>query len=255
MAHPKPWNNHSLSGNQANACALCHGATFGGGNGPACMECHVQLVAGALPALSQCISCHGKPPAGTTTPDRAGSHGAHAVLQELSGTCSPCHSGGGFGSVVHRSFSNHTAARVVLIPAYNAKSGSAKFTRGTMRCENVSCHGGQTTPPWGTTLNVTTACLACHGAGTVQYNGYFSGQHDFHLSIGLFCTDCHDMSGQALPSHFSNLSSPALNQPAAATLRGYLNYTKTAPSPSCLITTAPPPGTVFTACHSSQKTW
>lgn len=254
MAHPKPWNSHATSGNQANACALCHGATFGGGNGPACKECHVKLVAGELPVLSQCISCHGKPPTGTAAPDRAGSHPAHAALPELAGNCPACHNGGGYGSSVHQAFNNHTAARVSLMPTYNAKSGVAKFVRGGMSCTNTRCHGGQTTPAWGSSLNVASECLKCHTAGTGQYNGYFSGQHDFHLTLGLFCTDCHDMTGQTVPSHFSNLSSAAFNQQPAATMRSYLNYNKSS-SPTCLITTAPPPGTVFTACHSSLRTW
>jgi predicted CxxxxCH...CXXCH cytochrome family protein len=254
MAHPKPWNTHGLSGNQANACALCHGATFGGGNGPACKDCHVQLVAGELPVRLQCVSCHGKPPAGTAAPNRAGSHGAHAALPELAGNCAACHKGGGYGSSIHLSFSNHTAARVSFSQAYSAKSGAATFVRATMSCENVRCHGGQTTPAWGSSLDPASECLKCHAPGTGQYNGYFSGQHTFHLTLGLFCTDCHSMASQTVPSHFSNLSSSALNQPAAATIRSYINYTKSTQA-TCLITTAPPPGSTFTACHSGLRTW
>lgn len=254
MAHPKPWNNHGLAGNQANACALCHGATFGGGNGPACKECHIQLVAGELPVPLQCVSCHNKPPSGSAVPNRAGSHATHAALPELTGNCAACHNGGGYGSSVHQSFGNHTAARVSFIQAYNAKSGVATFDRKTGSCANVRCHGGQTTPVWGGSLNSLTDCLKCHTPGTGQYNGYVSGQHTFHLTLGLFCTDCHTMDNQTPPAHFSNLSSPTLNQPAAATMRSYLNYTKSTQA-TCLITTAPPPGSVFTACHSGLRTW
>lgn len=255
MAHPKPWNNHGTAGNQANACALCHGILYGGGSGPACRNCHSLLATGTLPTLGQCSSCHGSPPSGSTPPNTAGSHAAHAALPELQGNCGACHSGGGYGTPVHYSFSNHTAARVSFQRSYDAKSGAAAFNRTGKNCTNVKCHGGQTTQAWGTTMNPGTECLKCHAPGTTQYNGYFSGKHDFHRSLGLFCTDCHDMSGQSLPNHFSNLSSAAFNQSPSRTIRGYLNYNGTTQPPTCFITTAPPAGTQFTACHSDRRSW
>jgi predicted CxxxxCH...CXXCH cytochrome family protein len=254
-AHPKPWKNHPLAGNQANACSLCHGATFGGGNGPACKNCHAMLVAGQPPISGQCISCHGNPPAGTAIPDIAGSHAAHAALPELGHNCNACHNGGGADSAIHTSFSNHTVARVSFLPAFNAKSGSAAFAINSKSCANVKCHGGQATPAWGATLDSTTECLKCHTAGASQYNGYISGKHNFHLNLGLFCTDCHDMTRQTAPNHFSNLSSAVFNQPAANTIRSYINYNRALQPPTCFITSAPPPGTQFTACHSSLRSW
>lgn len=255
MAHPKPWNTHGSSGNQANACALCHGATFGGGSGPACSNCHKLLVAGKLPTPGQCISCHGNPPAGASVPNIGGSHAAHAALPELNNNCQPCHNGGGYNSAIHFAFSNHTAARVSFLQSYNAKSGQAQFNRASGTCANVRCHGGQLTPAWGTVFNAASDCLKCHSAGTAQFNGYFSGKHDLHLTLGLFCTDCHDMTNKTAPYHFSNLSSAALNQPAANTIRSYINYNRTVQPPTCFITSAPPPGTQFTGCHSGQKSW
>jgi predicted CxxxxCH...CXXCH cytochrome family protein len=255
MAHPKPWNAHGSSGNQANACSLCHGTTFGSGNGPACSSCHARLVAGELPVKGQCVSCHANPPGGTTPPDRAGSHAAHAVLPELNNNCQPCHNGSGYSSAIHFAFRNHTVARVSFLQTYNAKSGPAIFYRTAGTCANVKCHGGRVTPVWGTTFSAATECLKCHSAGSSQYNGYVSGKHDLHLGLGLFCTDCHDMTGQTAPNHFSNLSSAALNQPASSTIRSFINYNRTAQPPTCFITTAPPPGTQFTSCHSSLKSW
>ena len=40
------WPGHADAGNLGNACVLCHGATLGGGTGPACTSCH-------RPAMSQ----------------------------------------------------------------------------------------------------------------------------------------------------------------------------------------------------------
>lgn len=255
MAHPKPWNTHGAAGNQGNACSLCHGSTFGGGSGPACNSCHARLVAGELPIRGRCISCHGNPPTGATPPDRGGSHAAHAALPGISNNCQLCHEGGGYGSAVHYAFRNHTVAKVAFLPSLNARSGSALFGKTSETCANIKCHGGQVTPAWGTVLDVATACLKCHAAGSSQYNSYISGKHDFHLNLGLFCTDCHDMASQTAPNHFSNLSSAAFNQPAYRTIRSYINYNNNAQPPTCFITTAPPPGTQFTACHGSQRSW
>lgn len=257
MAHPRPWESHGLSGNQANACALCHGATFGGGIGPACNNCHAQLIAGTLPVRGECVSCHGNPPTATAYPNSAGSHADHTALSNVS--CSSCHNGFGSGSHAHYSSARRQQLQLPAGMAFSrscdAKSGPAAFSRATKTCANVRCHGGQTTPVWGTILNSNTECLKCHAAGSSQYNGYISGRHDLHLTLGLFCTDCHDMTSLAVPSHFSNLSSVTFEQPAAATMKSYLNYNGSTPSPTCFITTAPPPGTQFTACHSDQKSW
>lgn len=260
MAHPIPWERHRLSGNQANACALCHGATFGGSvtiGSPACDSCHAQLVAGTLPSPGQCISCHGNPPSATTYPNIAGSHPRHASLSGV--TCSACHNGSGSGSHSHYSSARRQnlqlPAGMAFSRAYNARSGLATYSRTTKTCANVKCHGGQTTPAWGTILNSDTECLKCHAPGSSQYNGYVSGRHDLHLGLGLFCTDCHDMASRTSPSHFSNLSSVTFEQPPSASLRSYLNYNRTTPAPTCFITTAPPPGTQFTGCHSDQKSW
>ncbi len=245
MAHPKPWANHRLAGNQANACALCHGATFGGGSGPACSSCHKELKAGQLPTASSCTSCHGYPPTGTVTPNRAGSHAKHLALPEVAGNCAICHLGGGSGST------SHTTRLTVAFPAaYNAKSGTVAYNGTARTCANVKCHGGQTTPSWyGGAINSAVACNSCHTAGSTQYNSYVSGQHTRHIGLNLACTDCHDMGATTLPHHFSNLSSTLFNRPAAATIRSYIRYTP----PSCSPQSPVPAGNQITGCHGVEQ--
>jgi predicted CxxxxCH...CXXCH cytochrome family protein len=247
MAHPKPWNTHGSAGNQANACALCHGANFEGSaatGAPACSSCHSRLIGVQLPVAGTCNSCHGNPPDGVTTPNRAGSHVVHLALPELQNNCNACHDGGGSGTPAHldKVFGNYTVA---FLSGYSAQSGAVRFNKAAETCSNVKCHGGQTTPAWGGHI---AGCTSCHASGTAQYNSFNSGKHDKHINEGLACTDCHDTVKLA-PGHFSNLSSSTINQPAGNTLKNYLNYTK----PSCSPASAPV-GNQVGVCHGT-RTW
>jgi predicted CxxxxCH...CXXCH cytochrome family protein len=162
----------------------------------------------------------------------------------MSGNCAACHTGGGIGA------SNHATALTMAFPAnVNANSGPAAFNGTT--CSNVSCHGGLITPAWGDTLNVSTNCDKCHQPGTSEYIGNFSGQHSLHKSIGLICTDCHDMSDNA--AHFGIVTTKTLETRPATTLRAYLRYDQTAQS--CMVLSPPPPGVQFTGCHGGTENW
>lgn len=244
MAHPKPWKAHLSAGNLANACALCHGASFGGGSGPACSSCHTSLAAGIVPVNGACVSCHGTPPGGNSTPNRAGAHAVHLALPEVSGNCAVCHSGGGSAAA------NHGTTLTVALPAvWNAKSGSASYNSTSKSCANVKCHGGQATPAWyGGTISVAGACASCHVSGATQFNGYVSGRHATHISLGLACSDCHDMSAATAPSHFSNLSSVSFRQLPVSTIRSYVRYT----APSCSPQSPVPAGNQIGACHGTR---
>jgi predicted CxxxxCH...CXXCH cytochrome family protein len=246
MAHPTPWLTHGLAGNQANACALCHGANFEGSpvsGAPSCKSCHSQLSPGFLPA-SGCTSCHGTPPNGSTVPNKAGSHAVHLALPEMSGNCSACHSGGGSGTVNHA-----TSLTMAFAAGLNSSAGTASFNGTT--CSNVSCHGGKATPTWGGNLDVAANCTGCHQAGTAEYISYHSGQHGDHLGLGIVCTDCHDMTNQAM--HFGNVTTKVFENAPATTLRSYLNYNQT--TQSCMVSTPPPQGVQFTGCHGGTRTW
>lgn len=255
-AHPATWRGHNSSANQTAACTLCHGVLFAGGNGPACQTCHA-----STPAPGTCSSCHAAPPNGLSPngggrPNRPGSHQAHNALALVQGNCSVCHSGAGTGTAVHyaRVLGNATTA---VRATYNARSGAASYDATAQRCSNVKCHGGQLTPVWGTPLDVTTQCSSCHILGTAlgvpQYNSYYSGLHDFHFNTQhLACTDCHDMSNQTPPAHFSNLSSAGFDQAPSVTIRSYISYNKTQTPPTCSPGT-PPAGNAVGVCHGLRS--
>jgi len=89
----------------------------------------------------------------------------------------------------------------------------------------VSCHGGQATPGWLTgAVDPLTQCTSCHTSGTVQYNGYSSGQHARHVGKGIACTECHDMNRATnnragVANHFAFLATPQMEGPASDTFR------------------------------------
>jgi predicted CxxxxCH...CXXCH cytochrome family protein len=259
MAHPKPWLSHQLAGNQSNACALCHGASFDGvaASGPSCKSCHTVLVAGQLPQSGSCTSCH---PGSATS----GSHAAHLVLPDLTGNparCQSCHATGGAGSLSHYSKAAQVGAggaataTVALRSAFNAKGASASYSTATLSCANVKCHGGVASPAWGSALD-TGVCANCHTAGsapaTPQYNSYYSGEHALHVgSLHLACTECHDTGALAPTPHFANLSSVAFGQPASSTLRASAvrNLSYNATAQSCAVTGS------AGGCHTDRRSW
>ncbi|HSQ78671.1 MAG TPA: CxxxxCH/CxxCH domain-containing protein [Nitrospirota bacterium] len=228
-AHPTQWRGftatapggHRTAGNMANACVLCHGATLGGGAGPACSTCHT---AGSPLTLANCTSCHSSPPSGATAPNRTGAHPVHDALADVVASgCDTCHNGGGNGTANHAY--GRTSAYLSFLTGYNAKSGAGSFNATANTCANVSCHGGQTTPNWLTgTIDVNTQCTFCHASGTSQYNSFNSGYHSLHVGFAT-CTECHDTTKLATV-HFSDLNTPAMTN-AYQTLLNALSYTGT----------------------------
>lgn len=253
-AHPStpapnsaPWRgpfSHRDAGNLVVACALCHGVNLDGigGAGPACSSCHK---AGSPLTAQDCTSCHSSPPSGGVFPNISGKHRVHSALNFVRGDCSTCHNGAGIGSLNHF----NQAADVSVSPAYNARSGASAFDSATLTCTNVSCHGGQTTPPWRSgRIDVGTQCISCHGSRAQQppdqFNSYFSGRHDFHVfAVGLTCIQCHD-SGKLAIGHFVNLNTPVFEQTPASTIRDVVNYA----GGSCTPNNAA--GNFFIGCHT-----
>ncbi|MHB1397946.1 MAG: hypothetical protein ACYDAI_08475 [Trichloromonadaceae bacterium] len=54
--------SHFDAGNVQGACTICHGASFQGGSGPACIVCHVK---DPVANSKGCVSCHGGPSPGS----------------------------------------------------------------------------------------------------------------------------------------------------------------------------------------------
>jgi len=172
----------------------------------------------------------------------AGKHAIHGALPGV-GVCNPCHTGLEAGSLEHynraNALSGKTASRVppgdiAFLAKYNAKSGPAAFNAANRTCSNVICHGGQATPDWQTAtadaVDVPNACLSCHVSGTTQYNSYFSGRHALHIDNKVFglsaatCKLCHDEAKVNVSGHFQNLTTPAFEQPASATILPAVGY-------------------------------
>ncbi|WP_306600897.1 hypothetical protein [Geothrix sp. 21YS21S-2] len=221
----------------ASDCGTCHVVTGTPplASAPACVLCHQ---AGSPLALAACASCHGKPPAGGAFPDLAGSHAKHDALARVTGLCSTCHDTFDAGSQAHYDRGNARPglntlrvppAPVRLLATFNAKAGAAAMNASNLTCSNVSCHGGVTTPAWGTgTIAATTdgGCRQCHQVGSAQAtpenNAAWSGLHGFHLAsvVGALCTDCHSMTGgtAGAANHFAHLDTPQMEGPAGDTI-------------------------------------
>ncbi len=184
---------------------------------------------GTTPA---CGSCHGLPPDGTSVPNTAGAHSAHQALADVGTNCDTCHS-----DHIHQ----NGAVEIGILASFNAKSGAATDSPdGTATCANVSCHGGQTTPFWGSgSIDVNTQCESCHAYGTAQFNSYSSGRHSLHVGQRHFaCTVCHE-TGKLAVNHFTSLATTDMEGPASATIGGgatrvtsYTPATRSC-SPSC----------------------
>jgi len=246
------------------SCTQCHGADLTGGiSKVGCFSTSQSSFSGFVchatsPAVDTgCKSCHGTPPDGTTTPNRAGAHGTHLALTSV--TCTSCHQGAGFGTV------NHAKGNATVSPPDTLKAKTVTtfgFDAASDKCSGIICHGGQTTPSWSTgSINVETDCLKCHELGTApqapQYNSFYSGQlslsanplvnlHKLHLSknipsttTAVFCTNCHNATILDT-QHFAGLTTPTFEATAASSIGGsgtlinnYVPYTSSAPSGSC----------------------
>lgn len=256
-AHPTPWLigrgttqgvtntfSHSVlrdsptaSSAVTNYCTLCHGANLDGVGGvaPNCVSgtsrqgavgvvCHFNAIAvkdtgtGLFNLQTGCVSCHGSPPTGSSYPNRDGQHTEHIFANV---DCSSCHNGAGYRTALHANGTTNLA----IVATFQAKTGGTPtYSSASGTCSSISCHGGQTTPPWSSgIINVSTDCLSCHAYGTSQYNGAASGPLTHHSQITTTCTECHDTTKLAT-NHFTNLQTPALEGPASATIRTDLNY-------------------------------
>jgi predicted CxxxxCH...CXXCH cytochrome family protein len=198
------------------ACVACH-TLAGGGQDPACQDCHVQ---GDPLAMLNCISCHSAPPSTASIdpldrPDRQGGHNEHDGFTASTQDCSACHQGGGTGELSHYDRIDQTTpdypADVVLASSFDSNShGAASYSNGGQTCSGINCHGGLPTPNWLTgSLDVNTQCDNCHTQGNSEDNSYNSGEHNKHVvDLGYACTFCHNTTKLAT-NHFTNLANPA----------------------------------------------
>ncbi|MGA6994272.1 MAG: CxxxxCH/CxxCH domain-containing protein [Candidatus Deferrimicrobiaceae bacterium] len=227
-------------------CSACHAITGVSPSSvaPLCTVCHQ----GGSPLTSlDCTSCHGDPPSGAAYPDVAGQHAVHGALPGVV-ECNPCHNGLDADTPEHYDRANarsgNDALRVppgdVAFLGYDAQSGTASFNATNRTCSNVICHGGQATPDWQTAtadaIDVPNACPSCHVSGTTQYNSYYSGRHDRHITVfGLSaetCKLCHDEAMVNVTGHFQNLATPTFEQRPIETILPDVRYNGTSCDPN-----------------------
>jgi predicted CxxxxCH...CXXCH cytochrome family protein len=153
--------------------------------------------------------------------------------------CAVCHTGS--SAPTH----NDGWVDLAIAATYNAKTGAAaENPNGTPSCVTVSCHGGQTTPDWGTgTINVDTQCISCHARGTTQYNSYNSGEHGKSDHTRQACTACHNTTKLA-STHFNRLDTPTMEGPVSGTIGGGTTRVNSynASTQTCT-----------TSCHGSER--
>jgi predicted CxxxxCH...CXXCH cytochrome family protein len=228
-AHPTPlWTgtaatSHKTASLMGATCALCHGTGLngpaGGGIGPACTDCHT---AGSPLALTDCASCHNRPPngqspAGDRFPNRGGSHAVHNALAGVTGHCETCHQNAGANTEAH--FSGADDAGVSISSTYDAQSGIAGYDSTDQTCGTTRCHGGLTTPNWSSgSLDVTSQCKSCHSTSSGEYNSATSGEHGTHGRLA--CTSCHDVPAD----HFSDLATTGFEGDPARSVQARVAY-------------------------------
>ena len=272
---PTPEHFQATDNTFAAVCANCHGIDPPSplATAPACRTCHV---AGSPLTFLVCSSCHTEPPSGTSYPNVEGGHATHNALAGGTGVCDSCHNGLGSGTAGHYDRANARPGKdalrvppgeVVFQSFFNAKSGTPSFDNVALTCTNVSCHGGQQTPTWQTgSINVNADCTLCHASGTGQFNGYFSGFHEFHVFFFPFllpdviptCVVCHDttkLADPAVGAHFDNLVTTSIDTQASVTIGGGSTLVQTyvpgatAGTGSCMPTNT---STDIPACHATR---
>ena len=254
----------------AGNCSNCHAdaATSADASPPGCQVCHT---AGSPLAVANCTSCHVSPPdgalPGAAYPNIAGAHAVHIGLNtpgNPAGTpisCDTCHNGLGTNTLNHYNRANaRTGLDALRVPpgdvaflaTYNAESGASSFDNAALTCLNVSCHGGQTTPPWQTgtlDVNAVSGCTSCHALGTAQFNSYSSGQHAQPIHASSGCLVCHNTTTLSV-NHFTALSTAAMEGPASATIGGGSTLVT-----SYVAGATPGTGSCNALCHPGDRGW
>ena len=217
LSEPLPYENHVFLADAT--CVSCHTMT-GGGQDPACQDCHVN---GNPFVELNCTSCHSEPPSNVLTavenrPNRQAAHNEHDGFTASTMDCSACHQGGGTGELSHYDrLPDGTTPDYpadVAFPALifdSISHGVATYSNGGQTCSGVNCHGGLITPNWYTgSIDVNTDCTDCHKSVETsnELNSYYSGRHTEHVdNFQYSCTVCHNTDKLAT-NHFTNLENP-----------------------------------------------
>lgn len=269
--HPSDWvGTHKTSARaDAASCTECHGENYTSGiSKVSCMSataisgfsCHVTS---PVANLTGCVSCHGGSPSGpfgSAAPNMKSAHTKHTSLAGIG--CDSCHANGGPGTAGHAKAAagggfNKATVDMSALFSTSGSNGTFGYNAATGTCSSVSCHGGQTTPAWTSSINIVagdnTLCKKCHelgsAAGQPQYNSYYSGHHVYHLStnVNAKCTDCHNIYALLdFQKHFSGVASNTVVAPGRTIGIG---------TPTKITTYNLGSKTCSTACHHYDVTY
>ncbi len=202
---PEGWIGHSTAGNMSNACTLCHGIDLtGGANAPGCFNNGIYSCHRSNPLTNtNCTSCHGYPPDGTTPPNTDGSHTAHFNTDMTNAfqtqACDLCH---------NKTQSTHADGNVDVV--WTNCSNCHDSPNLTTEAKNPTY---SPYPAWGTKLN--SQCDMCH------YNPPTASTLYNHNNVTPNqCSSCHPHQATRKPAtHMNNTLEPT--QVACNTCHGY----------------------------------
>jgi predicted CxxxxCH...CXXCH cytochrome family protein len=186
---PTSSNFHAFTADRDVAsCTACHGASLGGGIGPACASCH--SVGGTGPDFATCTACHGGVDNATGAPPKAiwgsdadpsrgggspaeratrvGAHTAHVTGSTLAPAfdCAACHVTP--SAILSPGHLDNPTATLTWGALATADAATPGWNRAANTCSGVYCHGatlsgGTNTAPNWTAGASQAACGTCHG--------------------------------------------------------------------------------------------
>ena len=196
------------------------------------VNCHFEAETpawGTDPAVTNCGTCHGAPPSGTSSSYNGGAAGSHAKHDQYyhgSDNCNKCHTDN--ATFAHATSAGNRVLNISFATAPN--NGNGSYT-GQLNdylpsqnnlfgdCTNTYCHskGTSATPSdaspnitatWGGTLNAN--CYGCHGndnSAAYRMGTVGSAAHIKHVqSYAYGCVKCHaaTVSGNRTISNYAN---------------------------------------------------
>lgn len=178
---------------KARACATCHAKDFPGWRQAAhveeglCWECHAAEAThrGESPqrpmknaAAGECISCHGEVRA------QARLHYRHPIDSGQM-ACESCHDVHGRSAVRREQVADSKCTA-----CHEEQSGPFLFTHGAVENGCSTCHAPHGSPHRGQLRSAGNGiCMSCHLQSNFPTVG--TASHDFRLSGGGRCWDCH----------------------------------------------------------------
>jgi len=222
VPHAVPYYNHNANARtNPTQCLGCHQLAQNATTPPGCQNCHLSS---PVATPTGCTTCHASPPSGSTYPNIAAAHSAHATASKLSSTltCAGCHTNLEPNTGINSHYDRAKAAGpgtpgratsvqanpVVFSNAVIAAGGGTAPTYSggaSGQCANTYCHGAKMpggdvtgsnqTPTWNSTTYLPStltvaACGTCHGFPPSTASGHPAAAIPTVFPLGNGCS-CH----------------------------------------------------------------